>query len=284
MPYITDATKRYVSAALSNSKHAPNALVRRLCEESPEICAPLLLTSPALTPLDLVVIVGTKTSEHARIISKRSHLPNPVIEALALLDDPIAKARVTYGHVDRVSDLPQAQTSNLKPVSAEEARQRLREIMATSAPVSTIDAPIAPTNQQNLLRLALHEQEAVFATALADTTGLPLPKILKLTQSPTPSELSTVLKAIGVQASDAFIMCAVFFPVIATNRSEIKLFLERHTAMESEDANEMVRGWKADEIRAVMTKKAANTSEEVHDLSAPEINEIDWAELLIKAS
>ncbi len=269
LPYTSTSTKRFVAAALANSHHAPNALVRRLCDETPEICAPLLLKSPALSPLDLTVIVGSKSREHARIISKRDHLPNTVIEALALLDDPVAQARITYGNVSKVSDLKTHELSNLKPVSAEEARKRLREIMAVTIEDQHIDLPtnrdaadvfpvVSHGIQQRLEKLALHDQEGVFITALADLSGLPFSKILKFTRRKASSELSTLLKSFEIEANAAFVMCAVFYPSIASNRAEIRLFLDRHNALDAELAKDMVRGWKASEIMLTVKRKASN--------------------------
>jgi uncharacterized protein (DUF2336 family) len=294
LPYTSPSTKRFVAAALANSHQAPNALVRSLCDELPEICAPLLLKSPALSALDLTLIVGSKSREHARIISKRDHLPNTVIEALALLDDPVAQARITYGNVSKVSDLKLPALSNLKPVSAQEARERLREIMAVTIEDPQLNISIGTTGtdvlplganaiQQRLEKLALHDQEGVFITALADLSGLPIAKILKFTRRKTSSELSTLLKSFDIDANAAFVMCAVFYPSIASNREEIRLFLNRHNALDAELAKDMVRGWKASEIMLTVKRKAANESlssdEEAHTLN----EEIDW-EALVRAS
>ena len=296
LPYTSEPTKRFVAAAFANSRYAPNALVRRLCDEAAEICAPLLLKSSVLTPLDLTLLVGTKSRDHARVISKREHLPNTVIEALALLDDPVAQARVTYGHVSKVAELKKSDAANLKPVSAQEARERLRDIMVATfgeskAPTSTIDngpSDVAPGRdtgaQKRLQKLALHDHEGVFITALADLSGLPFAKILKLTRRKSSSELSTMLKAYDVDANAAFVICAIFYPAIAANRSEIRLFLERHANSDADKARDMVRGWKADEISMTINRRAANVTlpEAVVDVTPND--EIDWEALLVKAS
>ncbi len=291
LPFTSDSTKRFVSAALANSQHAPNALVRRLCDESSEICAPLLLKSPVLNPLDLTLIVGTKSRDHARIISKREHLPNSVIEALALLDDPVAKARVTYGNASKVSELDSG-IANVKPVSAEEARERLREIMAATfvAPKTVINAQdharettAHNSAPQRLLRLALQDQEGLFMTALADLSGLPLAKITKLIRRKSSGELSALLKAFDVDANAAFVICSVFYPHITTNRTDIRLFLDRHTNMDADKAKDMVRSWKAAEITALATRKPANTPAQTVNDELRADDDIDW-EAIVKAS
>jgi uncharacterized protein (DUF2336 family) len=289
LPYTSEATKRFVAAALSHSKDAPNALVKRLCEEPSDICAPLLLKSPVLQTVDLVLLAGTKSREHARIISKRDHLPNSVIEALALLDDPVAQARVTYGHVSKVADLAKAQQTNLKPVSADEARERLREIMG--ATFNKVGFEILPEEQHDrahprqhgsqdrLVKLALHDEEAVYATAVADLSGLPFAHVLKLVRRTSSGELATLLKALDIDSHAAFVMCAVFYPAIASSRSEIRLFLKRLANLGLEQAREIVRGWKASEISAVFHRGSANVQgAESHE------NITDEADLISRAS
>jgi uncharacterized protein (DUF2336 family) len=272
LPYTSIATKRFVAAALANSNHAPNALVLRLCSEASEICAPLLLMSPVLTPLDLTLIVGTKSRDHARIVSKRQHLPNTVIEALALLDDPVAQARITYGNVSKVAELNAPATANLKPVSAEDARERLREILEmtfaetsndSSAPEIAANALVSVAengHQHRLLKLALHDHEGVFVTALADLSGLPFARILQFIRRKSSSELSTLLKAFDVDTNAAFVMCAVFYPSIAANRDEMRLFLSRHSNLDAGKAKDMVRGWKATEISLTLKRRSVNAS------------------------
>jgi uncharacterized protein (DUF2336 family) len=292
LPFTSDSTKRFVGAALANSHSAPNALVRRLCDEPADICAPLLLKSPALTPLDLTVIVGTKSRDHARIISKRAHLPNSVIEALALLDDPVAKARVTYGNVSKVSDLQQSPQGNLKPVSADEARERLREILAATfirpkGEVNAADQKLESGAHNNyasrLLKLALQDQEGLFMTALADLSGLPFAKIVKLIRRKSSGELSALLKAYDVDANSAFVICTVFYPDITASRTDIRLFLDRHNTMDTQKAKDMVRSWKAAEVTALVNRRPANSvTQEINaDLAIDDLT--DW-DAIVKAS
>jgi uncharacterized protein (DUF2336 family) len=292
LPYTSDSTKRFVAAALANSPDAPNALVRRLCDEPSEICAALLLKSPALTPLDLTLLVGTKSLDHARIISKREHLPNSVIEALALLADPVAKARVTYGNVSKVNDLDQKTQANFKPVSADEARERLREILEATfvAPKPALstedkkqDTPVHNGIAQQLIKLALQDQEALFMTAIADLAGLPFAKIVKLIRRKSSSELSALLKAFDIDANSAFVICSVYYADIAASRTEIRLFLDRHNNMDAEKAKDMVRSWKAAEVTALVNRRSANSEaqETVTDLAIEEA--IDW-DAIVKAS
>ena len=75
-------SRRFVSAALSDSRYAPHELVLRLCEEPVDICAPLLIRSPLLGNGDLVRIIGRMGPHHAAAMLRRQRL-HPAIAALA---------------------------------------------------------------------------------------------------------------------------------------------------------------------------------------------------------
>jgi uncharacterized protein (DUF2336 family) len=270
IPLTSDATRRFVAAALCDAKQAPQALVRRICEEAPEICAPLLLRSPVLTALDLVAIIGRKGIGHAHIISKREHLPNSVIEALALLNDPVARQRASSG--GSVHDMAGAAIdTNLKPVSADAARELLRGFMV-DATLSEAQAmanlheqtPLAAHSiTDRLVELALHREEGLFVTLLADQSGLTFKQCLKLIRRKSPSELCTILNVFGVAAYPAFVMCSAFFPQIASTKTEISLFLKRFQTLDSAQSQDMVRSWKAEEISMSVPRYAANTEADI---------------------
>lgn len=272
LPFISSSTKRFVAAALSDKQSAPALLVKRICEEPADICAPLLLRSPVLMSVDLVTIIAKLGQNHARIIAQRKHLPNDVIEALSKLPDPQVQDRVTKGHVQNVGD-PMANLANLKPVSADHAREILRNMMGGTGPAAfevspTSDLgksavpPVLPREaSKKLVDLALRDQEGLFVTALADMTGLPYPRTLKLLRRPSPSELSAVLKSFEIDGPTAYLIASVFYPQINANRTETRLFLDRHDAITVESAIDMVRGWKAEEFALTMVRRGINTDD-----------------------
>ena len=269
LPFTSENTRRFVAAALCEKPQAPAMLVKRLCEEPVDVCAPLLLRSPALLPIDFVSIIGRTGPEHARVIAKRKHLPNEVIEALACVNDPLVRDRASKGNVGPDID-PITALGNIKPVSAEAARDFLRTLMDPATVPSTairelpdqdmqpIPAMLPREAARKLVDLSLREQEGLFLTALADMTGLSYPRALKLIRRPSAAELGTVLKSLEIDGPTAFLVCSIFYPQICSSRSEMRLFLERHDAMDCDSATAMVRGWKAEEIALSIVRRGAN--------------------------
>lgn len=261
LPFAADQTKRFVCAALAESQSAPSGLVRKLCEEPAEICAPLLLLSPALSPVDLVAIIGRKGLEHARVIARRSHLPNDVLEALALVKDDTTQARAASGGL---ADKPQ---SNIKPATAAQARTLLAELALSLSPAPAPEGqPVAAETADaargrlgdRLIRLALHADTGLLSTALADATGLPLKRMQRIVRRAASSELLTTLRALGVSVDEAFVIACALNPATGSSRLEIRLFRDRFSQLDTEKASETLRRWKADEIAAAFQPKAVN--------------------------
>jgi uncharacterized protein (DUF2336 family) len=265
----TPQTKRFVAAALAESRAAPVRLVKLICAEPVEICATLLLRTPVLSAVDLVNIIGKQGKQHARVIAQRHHLPNDVIEALALIEDPLVRERISRNDDADAGVEGKSSLKNIKPVSVDDAINLLREIMVDSAaPVPANIETIEPTLDivtARLVRLALNEEEGLFATAMADVCGVSYSRALKLLRRPSSSELATALRANSVLTGDAYLICSVFYPSIATNRTEIRLFKDRFEAMAGEQASEMLRQWKADEISIELRRKGYNQDSTAQD-------------------
>lgn len=260
LPFASVPAKRFACAALAETASAPVALIVALCAESVDICAPLLLKSSVLLPVDLVAIIGRNGGEHARVISCRKHLPNDVIEALALVDDVVVR--------DRIADNRQQAThGNIKPANAEEARQILLEMataIARSGSSETDDAasiapvPFDSAEPESLVRMALHEKPELLATALADGLGLSLARCLRFMRRNSTGEMLTALKALKLNSDQAFVVLCALNPLAAASKADIRLMKDRFDGMEIENAMTTVRLWKADEIALQFVRSASN--------------------------
>jgi uncharacterized protein (DUF2336 family) len=268
LPFASVAAKRFASAALAESASAPVALIKALCAESVDICAPLLLKSPVLMPVDLVAIVGKNGKEHARVISCRQHLPNDVIEALALLDDDIVRNRIS-------DNGPKAKHNNVKPSSAAEAREKLLEMARAFVPTESeasadaiAEGPVSRSliNPENLVRSALHEKPEILATALADGLGLTVARCLRLMRRSGSGELLTALKALKLNSDQAFVMLCALNPNVAASKADICLMRDRFGALELEKAQTTVRLWKADDIAMEFVRTASNGQPPAEDI------------------
>ncbi|WP_051913902.1 DUF2336 domain-containing protein [Nitratireductor basaltis] len=125
---------RFASSALSDCSPAPGGLVRRLCNESVDIAAPLLLRSPLLGDPDLIALIGRHGAGHARAIARRDSL-NPVI---AQLIGKIAQKADAAQKRDTPAPAP-------RPTPIEEMRLRLRNLMQEEARRAANDHPL-PNN------------------------------------------------------------------------------------------------------------------------------------------
>ena len=270
LPFASEQTKRFICAALAENRSAPGNLVRRLCDEPVAICSPLLLLSPVLESADLVAVIGRMGIHHARIVARRSHLPGDVIEALALVDDERVRARAAGGTLSS----EKTTGSNVRPTTAAQARALLSDLaMSLKRSEATLPAaanfedaePTSVANTAKLVRLVLHEDPGLFATAVADATGLAFGKVQRLVKRVATGELLTVLRALGINVDTAFVILCALNPHIGANRLEIRLFRDRFEQIDKDKAIETLRRWKADEISAQFKRRAVNSDQVIED-------------------
>ena len=263
LPFVSVSAKRFICAALAENQNAPLRLVKTLCDSPVDICAPLLLKSPVLMPVDLVTVIGRHGKEHARIIACRTHLPNDVIEALAGIDDDVVRQRISDGNV------PLEAQANVKPANADDARRLLVDMALSMAQAggvaaNSVDAenpdPSHGFEVERLIRLALHEKTELLATALADAIGLPYNRCMRMIRRLGSGELLTALRALGMNSNQAFVVVCAQNPLAGSSKIEIRLFLERFDALDCDKAVETVRRWKADEIAIEFMRQPANVA------------------------
>ncbi|MGB8819190.1 MAG: DUF2336 domain-containing protein [Rhizobiaceae bacterium] len=263
LPFVSVSAKRFICAALAENRNAPLRLVKTLCDSPVDICAPLLLKSPVLMPVDLVTVIGRHGKEHARIIACRTHLPNEVIEALAGVDDDVVRQRISDGNAALETH------ANVKPANADDARRLLVDLALSMADTrgATVQSADAATqvsgdgfSVERLIRLALHEKTEILATALADDIGLPYGRCMRMIRRLGSGELLTSLRALGLNSNQAFVVVCAQNPLAGSSKTEIRLFLERFDALDPDKAIETVRRWKADEIAMEFIRQPANTA------------------------
>ena len=172
-PHVGPETLRYVSAALSECATPPPALVARLVQEAPDISAPLLIRTSALSDVDLIALIARQGVGHARIIAKRKKL-HPTIAALAaaLLRKENEAPKSIVGQ-SRKQLSPALVTPPPLPVvvdpegpvqTAEETRKALRRIMLKPA-----QARLASAESWRRLRTAaLSGSRSLLHAALAE--------------------------------------------------------------------------------------------------------------------
>ncbi|MBN7762542.1 hypothetical protein JYP52_15470 [Nitratireductor aquibiodomus] len=236
-PLIAPETRRYAAAVLSDFATPPPGLLRRLTDEPAEICAPLLVRSPALSDVDLIGLIARHGQPHARVIGRRAHL-NPAIAALV-------RALSAQAHDDEQT-APSAGSA-----SEADVRDRLRLIMSaanTQAPAARQrnEKPLPKVEAASaILRKAVFSSESgAFEAALTELLGISSDAAREITGFPTYGELIVVLKALGFEDAEAFLLTAAVFPKLFSQRSAIGFFLERYRALSADDARHRLQGWR----------------------------------------
>ncbi|MGE0284132.1 MAG: hypothetical protein AB7P20_26440 [Rhizobiaceae bacterium] len=243
---VSAETLRYVSAALSECALAPSALIARLCEEAPDISAPLLIRTRSLSDIDLIALIARKGAGHARVIARRASL-HPTIAALAAAID--RKARVTPTNIMTGETLaqvikPAEGTTAIRNRSLEATRSALREMM--TAPAKPEPTPLDAYHR--LRKAALTGSRPVLCAALADVLRIDEPSARSILETSDQRALLTALRALDLPDDRAFLLMACAFPNSFPHPLSIRIFLERYGEMNIQSAREQLRSLRAEAL------------------------------------
>lgn len=229
LDHVSTAGKRFAAAAFSDSAYAPLGLVRRLCEESVDIAAPLLVRSPLLADTDLVALIGRHGAAHAKAIARRPDLHPAIASLIQLLqrekpeaaspmpETPEAKAPVGADPV-----VPAAASAG---EATEGTRQKLRTMMGDASNHRHAAAPNPRALFARLRDTALDAHRPLFETALADATGLSLDAARRIAADGA-NALPRALHALGLRAEEAFLIVAALHPEVLSGRDAVRAFLD----------------------------------------------------------
>jgi uncharacterized protein (DUF2336 family) len=230
-------TLRFVAAALSETPHAPPALVRRLADLPVEISAPLLMRSPVLTPIDLLALIARHGVPHARAIAVRPDLDQRIL--------------LLIRSIDITGDAA-------KPANAEDARQSLRTMMRPaheqSEDVAADETPETgpairirwegdPGIYRKLRSTALVGASALFQTALAKALDIGAEQARAIAEDRDPARLILALKALTLSGEEAFLIMQCLRP--ARDRRDVANFLTAWEAVSAEDAARVAAAWRS---------------------------------------
>jgi uncharacterized protein (DUF2336 family) len=272
---VSADAKRFVAAALSESPHAPQALVLRLANEHVDIAAPLLVRSMALSNVDLVTLISRHGAQHARAIAGRAGLP--------------AKIRhLAHGNFNTKEEMPQmprpvatrkmpAASEDRPALTAEEARRKLRTMMRPSGSHprfenrsgKVFDESAGFRHYEKLRATALTGVPAFFQTALADALDIEFDRARSLTETGSYYYLMVALKALGLEEAQAFLLTAAVFPTHFAHPETIRLFLERYGQLHRDAAIEKVGYWKVDSFSVVSARTARQRNGDNSDIATP---------------
>lgn len=257
LPLVSESTRRFAAAALSEALPAPDALLRRLAAEPLAVSAPILLRSPAIGDVDLIGLIGRHGIEHAGAIARRPRL-NPNIRAL-IRALGIAGSSEGAGSDAALSSAPDAQI-------AEQTRERLRAMMRPAEPaaaqplptVTPIDWDVAAAAWPRLVSTGMSGRAALFITAIADAFSMDFEHARHLVDGDDGAMLATALKAAGFSTPEAFLVAALAAPPRFATTEGIRGFLARYRSLEDDEARTRLAKWRD---RAAGSAPVAETSE-----------------------
>lgn len=263
LPLVSEESKRFAAAALSETLPAPPALLRRLADYPVAVSAPLLVRSRALADIDLIGLIGRNGVGHARAIGRRPGL-NPNIAALVRALGAAPETQTTALLVDEPGEeSPPAvgTAAQARPQSRaeDEARERLRAMMrpATEAPaagdsnrgeVQEVDWVAAHAAYPRMVATGLTGVAALFQTAVADAFDLAFARAGEIVDDG--EELPIALKSAGLTVAEAFLVVALAFPPRFESTSAIRTFVEAYRRIEVQEARRLVGEWHSRAPRA----------------------------------
>lgn len=270
---VSVESRRYVAAALSECEYAPTALVRRLCEEPVDVCAPLLVRSRALSDIDLIALIGRHGLPHARAIARRKDLNPTIAQLIKALEKPtLVRVRqpepIAEVAGDSAESAPTAPSPPKLPGSAaENARRRLRSMMVAEGEATSVNPFVGLATYGKLRETALTGNAAFFQTALADALDIDFSTARALTEQSSYLSLLAALRALDLSEDRAFLITVAVYPREFPHPQAIRIFLDRYRLLHHEAALEKLRGWKAETVsRAVRgNAPAAANADQVPD-------------------
>lgn len=207
LSHATRETLRFVAAALSECLNPPPSLVRRLCDEPVDICAPLLVRSSALRDIDLLALIGRHGLGHALAIERRRELDPRIANLIASLKSRSA---------------PEAAPTSMLPATLE----KLRAMMVPAAETRPARWTEAPTPYLKLRAAALSGNPAILRATLASLFSIDEHAAAGLLADPTMTALKTVLKRLGLTAEEAYLIASAAQPHRFATATTIRGFVE----------------------------------------------------------
>ena len=254
---------RFAAATLSECTYAPTGFVRRLCEASVDVAAPLLIRSQALTDIDLIALIGRHGLPHARAIARRKDLNPTIAKLIRALEKPALVHSAPAAAPEAPSPEAPKAPERIPGQAAEETRRKLRSIMLADslAEQGALNPSARSGTYARLRETALTGNAAFFQTALADALGIDFVTARALTASADHAGLLTALRALDIGEDKAFLIAVAVFPTHFPHPQAIRLFLDRYRLLHREAAAEQVREWKAEAAsKAIIEAKRATAN------------------------
>lgn len=270
--------KRHAAATLAQLEHAPRKIVLKLCDEPVEIAAPLLLRSNTLTSADLIDIIGKHGLGHARAIARRQSDDSILQSLLESLADPaidraigIRNRLVNKALIPPVDDALSTEEASPLP-DLVKARESIKLLLRETSSEQLIASLRPHTEQQSTLPMAeqlidtsLLIDTSFFRNTLADALGITFERAQMVIGNWPDSQLPIALKALGLTAQDCYMVLTAVLGTIQGNRDTLRDFVHIYRSIERENAMQMVRRWKSDDMTSMLRQKLREMAAEGDD-------------------
>jgi uncharacterized protein (DUF2336 family) len=255
---VSVESRRFAAAALSECRHPPARLVRRLSDETVDIAAALLIRSNALSDADLIGLIGRHGLSHARAIARRPGLNKTIEQLVGALIGSAAPTHDTEKLADPsdAAGPAHASASNDTPTridaetlsNADRVRSRLRTMMRPAAETergsrsTVVEHGIVHGDFAKLRSAALAGDRSRFQTVLADALGIGFSHAKSLTEGWSYGGLATALRALDLADEQAFLLTAAQFPDAFGHVEAIRAFFAAYHSCSPDAARERLRG------------------------------------------
>ncbi|MEN5276106.1 DUF2336 domain-containing protein [Brucella sp. TWI432] len=247
-PLIERATtrgKRQAAHALAQIEDAPRRLILSLASEPVEISAPILLRSPVLRSEDLLDIIAKNGLDHARAVARRQSDDPLLKNVLRSFDDPA---------INRLLAL-QENLAGLEPEKTVTSEYTIEKPDDGSPFASSLSGTSALWAPEYLIDTALLIDDQIFRTALADSLDVSFERADHIIGQWPQTHLPIALRALGISASECFMIMSALLGPIAASRDHLREFVQMYRSIDREKAVMLVRRWKADDMSKLLRSK-----------------------------
>lgn len=249
---VSREARHYAASILSRCSDVPPGLFKRLCDESVDISAPLLISSQTLNDVDLIALIGRHGLSHARVIARRKNI-NPVIANLVRL----LKAKAANEIAEHQNQ------GKIASPALEEVRNHLRTLLRSDAleknsPASATETDVASPYPM-LREAALASDIDAFPSALSRALGISGFRARRICTAITYSDLLISLKNLDLSEEQAFFLTAALYPSQIFYGPAIRLFCDRYHMIEPGEAEHRLQEWREQDAVATGQNRASQS-------------------------
>ncbi|GHC69427.1 hypothetical protein GCM10010136_15250 [Limoniibacter endophyticus] len=248
MPRASKATLAYVCAMLSECTAQPPRLLRLLCNQPIDVCAPLLLRSVALSSMDFLTIIGRRGLGHAKVIAARTDLDPQIRDLIATLTAAPAVVQPAIAQalsIEVEPAAPEKMQAPLAPASlpggkAEAVREQLRSYMKPAGPDGIAQAR---TDFAVLRAAALSGIPSQIIAAFAARGRIDLSTARRVATSRDPFTMLVGLRKHELAVEQAFFIVAAILPEAFNSTADIRNFASTYAAIGPEEATALLKAF-----------------------------------------